>query len=1359
MQPEPEPIQAALLRQQEAPGPRIVRVVGAGAYDAAARWVEQHGAEVEVPFPFLPETPNGSVWLHDAPGSRYLADILAAHCELEGLAWTLLLTGRALDGAHPDQGEMVEVRSSAPGEAVPTVIALEVPDALEASIAMHLDVGDLAEAHALYEVWIDQEGGPTTLDWVELVRLIHVSRSGEVEERATHLPGRSRCPAQVLLAMAEAAMDLGADRSRFYLDALDAHPLTPRQAADLAFFRALGERDLDAVRAAEPGSTRLKILRRKIQRSVGDVVQAARPPGRFAAAMEVFEDGPIEALLAAGDLTHAVRIARSEGRQVGGVYLHDSAEVGDRLQQARSALDADDFDSAERILGEIEKHLLAQRTSRVFYWSLYAAVVAAQRANVGRLHALEARLHGFTEQMWSSPELVQALVPRVQPPDPWCRVTLLRLIEATGNEQVEVLERAFAALPERPIVLGPYVLEQTIASGGMGTVWRGQHRLTERPVAVKVLDRATPEAVELFRAEIDVVARFDHPMIVSVLDLLEVDERTAQQSGGALRSGQPALVMELVDNGTLADHLGELAWEDIRDVLLGTLEALAYAHAHGVVHRDLKPQNILVGERNALRLADFGLAELGAGRVAGTPTYMAPEQFRPGPVGPGADVYAAGCIAWTLACGLPPFIGSAEQLARAHNAAPVPPFEPMLALPAGFETWLRRCLQKDPSARFPSAAAAAEALLAIEEEPRELPGREPELMPAPRSSTTFVLQTLLDLPDHVFEPRDEGTATRRLHDIFEERASWRPRIPTDRLLHKGEPPVLFQRDAQRALWSALMTALGGRTKRVSLFGRGAESILRWLRRRARIAGLIVHEQPAPGHVSIVDATDLDPASLPRRGSERWVLVWRDRQVAGAQRIELRPFEPGAIWWIIYSRILLHPQTACRVAIEAAGSPDVAFALVDDFLENPGVEMTPRGLKLIRTPEEPGPRALACWRRFIGDARPERLHLAQLIAIKPFAAAGGFLRDAAHEDDPDLRSLAIDSNDAWKMPPALRKAVLETLDAEQTRQLHRLAAEREHQPAARVVHACLADPTLENTVALVDVLRDQRLPTALLELAQVQINCHLLEAPELRARWRLGQLPDALLSKHMADADPLIADLARLEAYERLLPWSDEVAAAVERDLLRDRRPVLTIRLVHALSDRLSRLGREEHGRRVVERVGEALEGHPEHRPHLYGWARARCREGEEAVAAYQAALTGAPPVVATSLHIDLADELIQLERYAEALVHLDHSRGTWSLAADYNRALALLALGRDDEARRLTFRLTSIAMGEARPSLFVGLCYAELYLHLDEPTPMWEALFELQIPIRDQLMQRVLQRRLTEVPRTARAARLARALE
>jgi eukaryotic-like serine/threonine-protein kinase len=149
-----------------------------------------------------------------------------------------------------------------------------------------------------------------------------------------------------------------------------------------------------------------------------------------------------------------------------------------------------------------------------------------------------------------------------------------------------------------PIALGPFDLLSPAGQGGMGEVWSAVHRTEGLAVAVKVVRPALagdPELRELFRHEVRAAAALDHPNVVLLFDHGEVDDEAAQRSAGRIVAGSPYLVMEWASGGTLASRGPFAEWKDLERALLTILDALAHAHARGVVHRDLKLSNVLLG--------------------------------------------------------------------------------------------------------------------------------------------------------------------------------------------------------------------------------------------------------------------------------------------------------------------------------------------------------------------------------------------------------------------------------------------------------------------------------------------------------------------------------------------------------------------------------------------------------------------------------------------------------------------------------------------------------------------------------------------------------------------------------------------
>lgn len=380
-------------------------------------------------------------------------------------------------------------------------------------------------------------------------------------------------------------------------------------------------------------------------------------------------------------------------------------------------------------------------------------------------------------------------------------------------------------------ILGRFQLIEPLAQGGMASVWRAVHREQGVPAAVKVLGaRANAGLADALRAETRAMARLEHPHIVSVFDQGEVDARAAALSDDRLAVGSPWVAMELVEGVTLGKLYRNLRWPTLATLLVQLLEALAHAHAAGVVHRDIKLTNILWGPDGA-KLMDFGIAYAmrqheEQGRVhtlhAGTPRYMAPEQLaeRLDDQGPWTDLFAVGVLAWRLSSRSAPFPDDAQKAREAKQRGHFEPFVPRFALPSGFPGWCARLLSPRPEDRFSHAADAVHHLFDIVERTVDAAADE---------ATEIVLP-----------PRDPPPVPR----------TWRPathwRRPVElvgcglRLFGLRDAPFIGRHGLRDALWKSLHSAVHTRTPRVVVLrgpsGYGKSSIARWLARRAEEVG-------------------------------------------------------------------------------------------------------------------------------------------------------------------------------------------------------------------------------------------------------------------------------------------------------------------------------------------------------------------------------------------------------------------------------------------------------------------------------------------------------------------------------------------
>jgi serine/threonine-protein kinase len=261
-----------------------------------------------------------------------------------------------------------------------------------------------------------------------------------------------------------------------------------------------------------------------------------------------------------------------------------------------------------------------------------------------------------------------------------------------------------------------YRLDSRIATGGMGVVWRATDTVLGREVAVKVLK---PEYADdpTFRSRFDTEARhaaaLHHPGVAGVFDF---GEAAAPDGSG---TPQPYLVMELVEGHPLSRLLADgrpLDRDAVRDLLAQAGDALASAHSAGIVHRDVKPANLMVTPEGRLKITDFGIARAAdgvgitqTGTVMGTAQYLSPEQARGERATPASDVYSLGVVGFECLSGRRPFEAeSSVATALAHIQQPVPDLPP--DVPADLAAVVHRALAKDPGERFADGAAFAAAL-------------------------------------------------------------------------------------------------------------------------------------------------------------------------------------------------------------------------------------------------------------------------------------------------------------------------------------------------------------------------------------------------------------------------------------------------------------------------------------------------------------------------------------------------------------------------------------------------------------------------------------------------------------------------
>jgi serine/threonine protein kinase len=302
-------------------------------------------------------------------------------------------------------------------------------------------------------------------------------------------------------------------------------------------------------------------------------------------------------------------------------------------------------------------------------------------------------------------------VVRVKTEVPDAMITALR--QATGNR---------------------YRIVRRVGSGGMADVYAAEHERLGRPLAVKVMHAhlaRDPEMRLRFRREAEAASRLVHPLICSPLDYDEAGEIVY-------------LVLPFLGGGCLADELARdrtIAIERTAVVASQIASALDYAHRRGVVHRDIKPDNVLFdGDGNAM-LTDFGIASArfhgkltADGRAMGTPHYMAPEQAMGKTLDGRADLYAVGVMMYECVIGFPPFDGAdGYSIGYKHvHEAPVVPKDVDSRIPAAFSDIVMRCLAKSPADRYTRGADLADALLEyLHLAHSRTPGRVRTVVPAP----------------------------------------------------------------------------------------------------------------------------------------------------------------------------------------------------------------------------------------------------------------------------------------------------------------------------------------------------------------------------------------------------------------------------------------------------------------------------------------------------------------------------------------------------------------------------------------------------------------------------------------------------
>ena len=279
-----------------------------------------------------------------------------------------------------------------------------------------------------------------------------------------------------------------------------------------------------------------------------------------------------------------------------------------------------------------------------------------------------------------------------------------------------------------------YELKQRIGAGGQATVYLAEDTVLERQVAVKVMNQIVSEEeafADRFMKEARLAASLTHRNIATVYDF-------------KIEKDYACIIMEYLPNSVdkILHRNGPLSPPRASQITIHAAEALQHAHNNGVVHRDIKPHNILLSPEGMAKVTDFGIARasdlISTTDTVGTPVYMSPEQCRRENVSDvRSDIYSLGVSFYEMLSGHPPFQGSYQELTEAHLSQPVPRFDSSLNIPQSLESIVMKCLAKDPDYRFQTSQELAASLRALfgGNTPQETITNQPDASPSPAQTT------------------------------------------------------------------------------------------------------------------------------------------------------------------------------------------------------------------------------------------------------------------------------------------------------------------------------------------------------------------------------------------------------------------------------------------------------------------------------------------------------------------------------------------------------------------------------------------------------------------------------------------------
>jgi len=458
--------------------------------------------------------------------------------------------------------------------------------------------------------------------------------------------------------------------------------------------------------------------------------------------------------------------------------------------------------------------------------------------------------------------------------------------------------------------IGPYALDAPLGRGGMGVVWAGHLIETGTPVAIKLLTRAAVAdrwSRLRFQEEVRAVARLAHPNIVQIYDQGELQGEVDGLDTPDIGAGSLWFAMERAEGGALSGARGKARWGYISAVLQGMLRGLAHSHARGLLHRDIKPANVVVAHDHRREhpgrvvLLDFGLARAVAEAphpddravVVGTVGYMSPEQLRGQDerFGPWTDLYALGCVAWSLCTGGPPWRGEGgfSVVQRLLEAEPLPAFSPRTPVPPGLEGWIRALLAPEPLHRPRRAADVLRSLLALERATTAAGGEARDRGPSTeRTGPSALSEQATVLRGEALQQAAPAAP------LAAPSAAPQPALPEapprEQPPHLGEggaglglfrlrrPPLVGRGDEQEALWTALRQASAGEARAIVVEGdpgEGKSALLRWLAEQAA----------EPGYADVFTVLHADPA-----GPDSGVAAAVRRSLGLTAHSELSPAE-------------------------------------------------------------------------------------------------------------------------------------------------------------------------------------------------------------------------------------------------------------------------------------------------------------------------------------------------------------------------------------------------------------------------------------------------------------------------------------